>query len=137
MRQHPLKLRHDILRQTACWFFGHRWVSSWGRVGKKWKHRASWQVKCRRCRLRANRDRWDPWFKSAWWSVGGFARAVGVMFEVYWKDCPWWATLYLVFAAMAFGMEQGWAQWTCDRHWPFWPTEIASLVAHRFDDWIQ
>lgn len=147
MKSHPLRLRHDIVRQTFCWLIGHRWVSSWRRVSTKarrgkhanpyYDHVATWYVKCRRCRLRCAHDRFDPWFKSAWWSWRGFWSAFGIMFACYWKTASWRQRILLPVAAVAFGIEQSWAQWSCDRGWPFWPTEAAGMVTHWFSEWVE
>lgn len=147
MRRHPLGLRHDILRQTWCFLVGHRWVSSWRRVSRTrrrgrhanpyYDHVATWHYKCRRCRSRIAHDSFYPWFKSAWWALKGFWEAFGIVFNCYWTGYPWRVRAALPVSAFLFGVEQGWTQWSCDRHWPFWPTELAGELNHRLADWIE
>jgi hypothetical protein len=93
--KYPLKWRHWFLRQTACYFAGHKWKWSptrktqyyemaqedvpydyrvgEGRGNYMWEHIAKWDRKCKRCR-KEQRDMWpsDVWYKNIWHGMRGW-----------------------------------------------------------------
>ena len=87
--KYPLSRFRCALLEIYCYFFGHKWKSSWKRSGKYtldtpdkdipysvrqsgnsyWEYSAGWKYKCRRCRTHTRNDAHHPWYKVYSWAI--------------------------------------------------------------------
>lgn len=87
----------QLAREIWCFLAGHRWASSWRRVGEWDWHRskrgnpyydyvASWRGKCRRCRMRTRDEVWAPVWIMAWHGLTGGVGYISILWNCY---SPW------------------------------------------------
>jgi hypothetical protein len=150
--KYPLSRFRCALLEIYCYFFGHKWKSSWRRNeiefstpdedipyalrqsgNQYWEYSAGWKYKCRRCRTHTRNDAHHPWYKVYSWaikcSIRSFFSAIRFAREDGIKSRLW-----ILPYAFLTATTQFFAHMIDQPHWPVFLLDVSCDLEMKLAD---